>query len=162
MSCTWDEITPCNSTDWGPNGCRTAICKRVGGPSGQEAEHNPAVWQYSREGQAHTGCTSKRIASMSKEVILPLYSALVRPHPQCWLTVLSSQSKRRIKPGADGHHKDWQLEHMANKDRLREMPAQAERNLKSAWKEEAPDSSWRCTAKEWDAKTPSFCKENSH
>lgn len=43
MSCTWDEITPCNSTDWGPSGCRTAILKRVGGPSGQEAEHDPAV-----------------------------------------------------------------------------------------------------------------------
>ena len=42
------------------------------------------------------GCIRMSVASRSKEVILPLYSALVRPQLECWVQCWALQHRREM------------------------------------------------------------------
>ena len=70
------------------------------------------------------GCIKSSVASRSREGILPLYSALMRPPLQCCVQLWGTSTRRipTCSSRSRGGHKDDQgLEHLPCEDRLREL-----------------------------------------
>ncbi|KAJ7421560.1 hypothetical protein WISP_41929 [Willisornis vidua] len=71
------------------------------------------------------GCTGKSITSWSREVILTLYSALVRPHLQCCIQFWAPKDRRdmdileQVQWGVTLMMQG--VEHLSQKERLREL-----------------------------------------
>jgi len=57
------------------------------------------------------GCIKRRVASRLTEVILPLYSSLVRPHPESFVRLWNPQHKKNMEllgAGLEEGHKNDQ------------------------------------------------------
>ena len=68
------------------------------------------------------GCIKRSVTSRSREMILPLYSALVRPHLQCCVQLWGPQHKKDMDlPPEEAMKKIRGLEHLLDEDRLREL-----------------------------------------
>lgn len=54
------------------------------GPVLQQVKREPAMHPHSNEGQPNLGCI-RSAERRPRDVIIPLYPALMRPHLDCWV-----------------------------------------------------------------------------
>ncbi|KFQ33979.1 hypothetical protein N332_14414, partial [Mesitornis unicolor] len=99
--------------------------KDLGVPVDEKLDMSHQCASAAQAANSILGCITRSVASRSREVILPLCSALVRPHLECCIQLWSPQHKKDIEVLECVQRRATkmikELEHLSYKDRLREL-----------------------------------------
>ncbi|GAB0203652.1 hypothetical protein GRJ2_002830800 [Grus japonensis] len=102
-----------------------AKCKDLGVLVGKKLNMSRQCALAAHKANRVLGCIKRSVASRSREVILPLYSALMRPHLEYCVQLWGPQYKRDMELLEQVQRRDTRmmrvLEHLSYKDRLREL-----------------------------------------
>ncbi|GAB0186270.1 cAMP-dependent protein kinase inhibitor alpha [Grus japonensis] len=85
------------TTGWVENGLTAALRRRTWGVGGCEGQHEAAVCAHSPESNHILGCIKRNVTSRLREVILPIYSALMRPHLEYCIQLWGPQHKKDME-----------------------------------------------------------------
>ena len=88
---------PAMNTDWEKSSWRAALQGRAWGLCWTNARHEPAVGACSQKADCVLGCTNRGVGSRGRrEGIVPLCSALGRPHLECCVLLWGPQHQKGV------------------------------------------------------------------
>jgi len=99
MSCTWVGVVLSINTYWGDEGIESSPEEQDLGVLVDKKPTTLVSQQRvlaSQTANCILGCIKRSVASRLREVILPLYSALVRPHLECCVQLWGLQQMKEI------------------------------------------------------------------
>ena len=125
LCCTWVTTTSTINTSWGMKGLSMALPKKdLGILADSKLDLSQQCALAAQKANHSLGCIKRSVASRMREMILPFYSALVRPHLEYCVHMWSPLYRRDISVGTwleEGHKDDQGMEHLSFEDRLREL-----------------------------------------
>ncbi|PKU39422.1 pol- hypothetical protein [Limosa lapponica baueri] len=114
-----------SNTGWVENGLRAVLRRRTWGCWLMKLNMSQECLLAAQKTNHILGCIQRSLASRSREVILPLYFTLVRPHLQYCIQLCISQHKKHTDPFEQVQRGLMKmirgLEHLSYEDRLREL-----------------------------------------